>query len=307
MAVPALLSFPDTVDWSKTVEPYIPQLYELPSKLVDVLQSRQNIVDLYLHTNPLISGLGISILLGAVFLVVAEINKNYSQIRLTFNYWRKGGYQIGSEDYRWEIIQSKVPWWAFTLLNITFISFTQSVLLFSLAAPAYPILLSIQFQPDLTWLDIVFTIFQVGLITTEWFADQQQWDFQNAKKEYQATGKAPQGFAEDDLKRGFITSGLWAWSRHPNFAVEQSIWLTLGVWSIVTAEVPYAWTLIPGFSLVSLFQGSTWLTELITAGKYPEYKDYQRQVGMFAPNVLGFGPYRPPQPQTKALKEKKQK
>lgn len=80
MAVPALLSFQDTVDWSKTVEPYIPQLYELPSKLVDVLQSRQNIVDLYLQTNPLISGLGVSILLGAVFLVVAEINKNYSQV-----------------------------------------------------------------------------------------------------------------------------------------------------------------------------------------------------------------------------------
>lgn len=117
----------------------------------------------------------------------------------------------------------------------------------------------------------------------------------------------PQGFAEDDLKRGFITSGLWAWSRHPNFAVEQTIWLTLGVWSIVAAEVPYAWTLIPGFSLVSLFQGSTWLTELITAGKYPEYKDYQRQVGMFAPNLLGFGPYKPSQPQTNALKEKKRK
>lgn len=74
-----------------------------------------------------------------------------------------------------EIIQSKVPWWAFTLLNITFISFIQSVLLFSLAAPAYPILLSIQFQPDLTLSDIVLVIFQVGLITTEWFADQQQW------------------------------------------------------------------------------------------------------------------------------------
>lgn len=80
MAVPALLSFPDTVDWSKTVEPYIPQLYDLPSKLQDVLQSRQNIVDLYMQTNPLISGLGISILLGAVFLVVAEVNKNYSQV-----------------------------------------------------------------------------------------------------------------------------------------------------------------------------------------------------------------------------------
>lgn len=80
MAVPALLSFPDTVDWSKTVEPYISQLYEQPSKLLDVLQSRQSITVLYLQTNPLISGLGVSILLGAVFLVVAEINKNYSQV-----------------------------------------------------------------------------------------------------------------------------------------------------------------------------------------------------------------------------------
>ncbi|KAL1871395.1 hypothetical protein Daus18300_004762 [Diaporthe australafricana] len=347
MAVPSLLSFPDTIDWSKTVEPYIPQLYELPSKLLDVLQSRQSVLDLYLKTNPLISGLGLSIVFGAIFLVVAEINKNYSQvdrcwsilptfyiahfdlwarlsgissqrldaillfstlwsIRLTFNYWRKGGYQVGSEDYRWEIIQGKVPAWAFTILNITFISFIQSVLLFSLAAPAYPILLSIQFQPDLSLSDIAFLIFQIGLVTTEWFADQQQWDFQNAKREYQATGKVPQGFAADDLNRGFITSGLWAWSRHPNFAVEQSIWLTLGVWSIVTAEVPYAWTLIPGFSLVALFQGSTWLTELITAGKYSEYKEYQRQVGMFAPNLLGFGPYNPP-PRTSTLKAKKQK
>lgn len=80
MAVPALLKFPDTVDWSRTVEPYIPQLYELPSKLLGVLQSRQNVLDLYLETNPLISGLGLSILFGAIFLVVAEINKNYSQV-----------------------------------------------------------------------------------------------------------------------------------------------------------------------------------------------------------------------------------
>lgn len=23
------------------------------------------------------------------------------QIRLTYNYWRRGGYKVGSEDYRW--------------------------------------------------------------------------------------------------------------------------------------------------------------------------------------------------------------
>jgi hypothetical protein len=35
-----------------------------------------------------------------------------------------------------------------------------------------------------------------------------------------------------------------------------------------------------------LFQGSTWLTEGITGGKYPEYSEYQRNVGMFAPKRL---------------------
>lgn len=72
--------------------------------------------------------------------------------------------------------------------------------------------------------------------------------------------------------------------------------MTLGYWATVTSESPLSWTLIPGVSLVALFQGSTWLTERITAAKYPEYEEYQDQVGMFAPNVLNFGPYEPPAP-----------
>lgn len=72
--------------------------------------------------------------------------------------------------------------------------------------------------------------------------------------------------------------------------------MTLGYWATVTSEFPLSWTLIPGFSLVALFQGSTWLTEKITAAKYPEYEDYQDQVGMFVPNILNFGPYDPSAP-----------
>jgi len=40
-------------------------------------------------------------------------------------------------------------------------------------------------------------------------------------------------------------------------------------------------------SYLFLFQGSTWLTESITAGKYPEYKAYQERVGQFVPTMLG--------------------
>ena len=37
------------------------------------------------------------------------------------------------------------------------------------------------------------------------------------------------------------------------------------------------------FHLISIFFGSTILTEHITSGKYPEYAEYQRQVGKFLP------------------------
>lgn len=80
MALPALQRFEDCASWTKTVEPYLPQLYELPSKLGDAVQGRQGLVDLYTQTNPLISGFAVSVFLGAIFLVVSEINRNYSQV-----------------------------------------------------------------------------------------------------------------------------------------------------------------------------------------------------------------------------------
>jgi hypothetical protein len=38
-------------------------------------------------------------------------------------------------------------------------------------------------------------------------------------------------------------------------------------------------------SYLILFQASTWFTELITARKYPEYKEYQQRVGKFLPKL----------------------
>ena len=45
--------------------------------------------------------------------------------------------------------------------------------------------------------------------------------FQQAKKEYQATAKVPPGYEAEDLDRGFVVTGLFSWSRPPNFAAEQ--------------------------------------------------------------------------------------
>lgn len=45
------------------------------------------------------------------------------------------------------------------------------------------------------------------------------------------------------------------------------------------------WTFIGAMSYLLLFQASTWLTEMISSEKYPEYKIYQQRVGKFVPNV----------------------
>lgn len=45
------------------------------------------------------------------------------------------------------------------------------------------------------------------------------------------------------------------------------------------------YTFVGAFSYLMLFQGSTWLTELLSAGKYPEYKVYQSRVGKFLPKA----------------------
>lgn len=114
-------------------------------------------------------------------------------------------------------------------------------------------------------------------------------EFQRIKAHYLKTAKVPTGcgYTAADLDRGFIVSGLWAWSRHPNFAAEQAIWLSLYQWATMMAGRTYNWTLLGAGSLLFLFQGSTRLTEHISARKYPDYKEYQRLVGMFVPSGLG--------------------
>ncbi|KEZ46880.1 DUF1295 domain-containing protein [Scedosporium apiospermum] len=335
MALPTLQTIKECADFHKTVEPFLPQLYDLPQKLLDNYSNRDALVQIYLETNPLISGAAFSIFLGVIFLVTAEVNRNFSQvdrawsilpavynvhfavwarlavephsrtdlvalfsivwsIRLTYNYWRKGGYQIGSEDYRWAHVQKWMHPVLFSLFDLLFIAFTQSFLIFLFSsAPAYIILLTNKFEPTLSSGDFGYFAVELLLVVSEYFSDGQQWHYQTAKHQYQKDAKLPRGFAQADLDRGFITSGLWAYSRHPNCAAEQLIWFFLYHWSCFSSTALYSWAAVGSFSLIMLFQGSTFLTESISGGKYPEYRHYQDTVGMFLPS--SFRPYRAPE------------
>ncbi|KAL2003594.1 hypothetical protein VTN02DRAFT_3140 [Thermoascus thermophilus] len=224
--------------------------------------------------------------------------------RLTFNYWRKGGYQIGSEDYRWEIVRTRmIPNRAlFFLFNVLFICLAQSLLLALITAPTYVFVVLAQLPEGATFEipDLIFSRVGIFFVFLEHFADQQQWKFQCAKRLYLQAARIPpeykNRFTPEDLDRGFVVTGLWSWCRHPNFAAEQAIWLTLYLWACYCTQTYAHWSGVGALGYIILFHFSTRLTESISASKYPEYSEYQARVGRFIPrfSVEPKGDWRPP-------------
>jgi hypothetical protein len=98
-----------------------------------------------------------------------------------------------------------------------------------LGLPAYQALL-VQDIP-LGFSDYILTALVLFDTALEFTADNQQWSYQNFKQSGVVSNDHWPGaniqWTEDDRKRGFVTRGLWAWSRHPNCACEQTFWVCI--------------------------------------------------------------------------------
>lgn len=181
--------------------------------------------------------------------------------RLTFNFARKGGY-TGVEDYRWPVLRARMKPWQFEIFNLLFITIYQNAILVLITLPALTAYehRSTPFGP----LDAVVAAIFLAFLAGETIADQQQWNFQQQKK----AGGA-------DFRPRFLQSGLWRFSRHPNFFFEQAQWWTLFFFGAIAAGSVLQWTVLGAVLLTLLFVGSTIFTESLTKAKYPEYADYQ--------------------------------
>jgi len=80
MALPVITSLEDCSSWARTVTPFIPQLYDLPQQLLQSWNDPAELQKIYLATNPLITAFAFSLFLVPIFLVISEINRNYSQV-----------------------------------------------------------------------------------------------------------------------------------------------------------------------------------------------------------------------------------
>ena len=175
------------------------------------------------------------------------------------------------EDYRWAILRGRMKPWQFQLFNLLLHrAVPERAARADHASRAHRLAEPRAARPGgMPLFAVLFAAFLVG----ESVADQQQWDFHQAK-----------AAAGGRLEPGFVTTGLFRISRHPNFFFEQAQWWAfyaigataaaasgLGLWGGALN-----WTIVGAVLLTLLFIGSTIFTESITASKYPAYADYRR-------------------------------
>lgn len=214
-------------------------------------------------------------------LVIMAVLATIWGARLTYNFAKKGAYSIkfwaGEEDYRWVILREKKffkPHWKWALFNFFFISIFQNVLILLTTLPAVAAMTS---TTNLNYFDIIAFVYMGGAILLETVADKQQWDFQSTKYKLLGEGKKLEELPAP-YNKGFNTRGLWKYSRHPNYVGEQSTWVGFYLFSIAAGSGICNWSAVGFIILILLFIGSSIFAENVTSSKYPEYKNYKKQV-----------------------------
>jgi len=162
------------------------------------------------------------------------------------------------------------------LFNLFFISGYQNVLIFLFT---FPIITCLNNDAStINFIDILLALIFIVFVVIEFLADQQQYDFQTEKQR-----RIKNGEPLEEYEIGFVSKGLWAIVRHPNYAMEQSIWVVFYLFSVNATGEWINWS-IPGcLLLIVLFKGSSDFSEEISAKKYPKYKEYQAKTPRFLP------------------------
>ncbi|MCQ2087623.1 MAG: DUF1295 domain-containing protein [Bacilli bacterium] len=214
--------------------------------------------------------------------------------RLTYNFAKKGAYSIkfwtGEEDYRWKVLRATKPLdnkiiWA--IFDCLFISFFQNFVVLGITLPAVAVMES---TAPIGVIDILAFVFALGFLTYEIISDHQQNKFQVKKYEYLNSGMKLEELPAP-YNRGFLVTGLWKRSRHPNYLGEQGIWVSLYALVIGAGVASYGifnWSVFGCALLILIFAGSSRMSDTLSVKKYPLYPAYMKGVFKYLPIL----PYR---------------
>ncbi len=183
--------------------------------------------------------------------------------RLTYNWYRqwKG---LVHEDWRYNDFRNKTGrfYWPVSFLGIHLFP---TVMVFLGCLSMYPVMSAGYADP--WFLDGAALIVTGGAIVIEAVADKQLNRFVKS----------------NPPKDAVMSSGLWAYSRHPNYFGEISFWWGLFIFSMA-ADGFHWWTIIGPLAITIMFLAvSIPMIEKRMLSHRPHYAEHQKSVSMLVP------------------------
>jgi steroid 5-alpha reductase family enzyme len=183
-------------------------------------------------------------------------------IRLTAN-WVRTWRGLTHEDWRYVQMRGQTgrAYWLASFLGL---HLAPTVVVFLGCVPIY--LAVARGVAPLGWLDLAATLVTTAAITIETIADLQLHRFRATTR-----------------PGSTLTSGLWAYSRHPNYFGEALFWW--GLWTFALATGVAAWWTAAGAATITamLFFVSIPLIDERMRASRPDYAERQRRVSALVP------------------------
>lgn len=195
--------------------------------------------------------------------VLVSIVVWYWACRLTWN-WARHWDGLAHEDWRYPLVKQKFP--RFEILSDFFgIHFFPTVQVFLGMLPMYAaVALSTK---AVGWLDYVACTIGIAAVSIQLIADRQLHRFIETRKPGQ-----------------IIESGLWSWSRHPNYFGEISFWFSLALFGLSAYPEGGWWQVVGVISMLLMFLlASIPLMEKRSLARRPQYQDIIDRVSMLVP------------------------
>lgn len=188
-------------------------------------------------------------------------------IRLTTN-WTVHWGGLHHEDWRYPLVREragKAGPWAAVGADLCGIHLFPTVQVFLGCLPIYAVMS--RTGAPLGALDALAAVVTFGAVMIEMIADLQLHAFIAQRK-----------------PGSFITTGLWAWSRHPNYFGELSFWWGLMLFGLTAAPGEWPW-LIPGaIAMTLMFKfASVPLMDQRSIARRPAYAAHMRRVSALLP------------------------
>lgn len=184
-------------------------------------------------------------------------------VRLTAN-WVSGFPGLHHEDWRYPMLREKAGRWE-AVVDLLAIHVFPTLQVFLAMVPMYVAIA--RPSRDAGVLDAVALVVGVGAVVLEWTADVQM-----------------HRFVRSGQPGAVMDRGLWAWSRHPNYAGELGFWLALALFGLAAAPGSWWWLLLGFVAMLAMFEGASIpMMEQRSLARRPAYAEVVTRVPRLLP------------------------